>query len=72
MLLALESDVALVSGSCEPKVRNRLLLKTLGSISLGDRYVGTVRYADGILYIQADQSVMAHGGRDYPEELHIA
>jgi hypothetical protein len=37
-------------------VRERLLLKTLGSIGIGDRYHGTIDFKGGILSVGEDQN----------------
>ncbi len=39
------------------------MLKTLGSIVLGDRYDGEITYDGKALRIGADQSMMKHGQR---------
>ena len=62
LLLALECDRALdhdAAGS--PLTRERVLLKTLGSISLGDRYQGELNYQDGMLVVGPDEGWFLRG-----------
>jgi hypothetical protein len=40
---------------------DRVLLKALGSICLGDRYAGTISYHDGILEVGPDQGWFERG-----------
>lgn len=54
-LLALEQDRSLYEQSARDLfTRERILLKTLGSITLGDRYAGEIKYRDGLLMIGPD------------------
>jgi hypothetical protein len=41
--------------------RERILLKTLGSIALGDRYAGEIQYCDGLLVIGPDEGWFRRG-----------
>ena len=54
-LLSFENDICL-SYDAKPNLsgRNRLILKILGTISLGDRYEGMIHYTDGRLIIGPD------------------
>jgi HNH endonuclease len=62
VLLALECDRAFDhDASGAGLTRERVLLKTLGSISLGDRYAGEVKYEDGLLVIGPDQGWFNRG-----------
>jgi hypothetical protein len=55
VLLSLSRDRSLVEDNAGAVgLHERRLLKTLGSISLGDRYVGELKYEDGLLVIPAD------------------
>jgi len=61
-LLALEQDRSLYEDSEQGLfARERVLLKTLGSISLGDRYAGDIEYRDGLLTIGADRGWFQRG-----------
>lgn len=62
LFLVLQSDTGIVSDLDGLAVRERVLLKTLGSISLGDRYVGNLFFSNDILHIRKDESLMKHGG----------
>ena len=62
LFLVLQTDTGIVPDVNRMEVRERVLLKTLGSISLGDRYSGNLLFADGILYIGKDESLMKDGG----------
>jgi hypothetical protein len=57
-LFSFEHDVALGLGNAGA-ARTRLLLKTLGSITLGDRYFGEIVYSNGTLAIGPDEG--SHG-----------
>jgi hypothetical protein len=61
-LLALEQDRSLDEQS-EGSLftRERILLKTVGSTSLGDRYSGEVNYRDGFLLIGPDEGWFRRG-----------
>jgi hypothetical protein len=62
LLLALDQDRSLDAGSSGALfTQERILLKTLGSISLGDRYAGTIEYQDGWLTIGPDQGHFERG-----------
>ena len=55
ILLALHRDRALdVDSNGQLATRERVLLKTLGSISLGDRYSGQLSYGNGMLEVGPD------------------
>lgn len=41
--------------------RERILLKTLGSVALGDRYAGEIKYSDGLLVIGPDEGWFRRG-----------
>jgi hypothetical protein len=61
-LLALEQDRSLYEqGNGKLFTRDRVLLKTLGSISLGDRYAGEISYRDGVLVIGPDEGWFRRG-----------
>jgi hypothetical protein len=61
-LLAFESDRRLdQSASGAMAARNRILLKILGSVGLGDRYSGSIEYHDGKLVIGLDTGWFARG-----------
>jgi hypothetical protein len=61
-LLALEQDRSLYEqGNGKLFTRDRVLLKTLGSITLGDRYAGEINYRDGVLVIGPDEGWFRRG-----------
>ena len=64
-LLALDQDRSVYEGAGASKealfTRERVLLKTLGSITLGDRYVGKITYQDSILIIGPDEGWFRRG-----------
>lgn len=61
-LLAFESDRCLDQNtSSTMAARNRILLKILGSVHLGDRYSGSIEYRDGKLVIGPDTGWFARG-----------
>ncbi len=61
-LLALEQDRSLYEESARSLfARERVLLKTLGSITLGDRYAGEITYRDGLLVIGPDEGWFRRG-----------
>lgn len=61
-LLALEQDRSLYEqGGRSLFTRERVLLKTLGSITLGDRYAGEITYRDGLLVIGPDEGWFRRG-----------
>ena len=61
-LLALEQDRSLYEqGNGKLFARDRVLLKTLGSITLGDRYAGEISYRGGILVIEPDEGWFRRG-----------
>jgi hypothetical protein len=67
-LLTLECDRSLVElskGSIS--TRERVLLKTLGSILLGDRYSGEIIYREGKLIIGPDEGWFSRGDKTYHE-----
>lgn len=58
-----------IQGASKP--RERILLKLLGSISLGDRYSGEINYREGFLVIGPDQGIFNRGevtSRELPVE----
>ena len=62
VMLALECDRALVHDAAGAvSTRERVLLKTLGSLHLGDRYDGEVKYQNGSLVIGPDQGCFKRG-----------
>jgi hypothetical protein len=56
LFLTFRTDRGLALDDGTLKRRDRLLLKTLGSIPIGDRYLGTIRFTDGTLDIGEDQN----------------
>jgi hypothetical protein len=61
-LVALEQDRALHEQSPGTLfARDRVLLKTLGSMTLGDRYAGEITYRDGLLAIGPDEGWFRRG-----------
>jgi hypothetical protein len=68
ILLTLNSDKSLDPLGDGVQMRERVMLKTLGSIILGDRYHGEITYDGKNLRIGADQSRMKFGQR-FEEEL---
>lgn len=61
-LVALEQDRSLHEESAGALyARDRVLLKTLGSITLGDRYAGEITYRDGLLMIGPDEGWFRRG-----------
>jgi len=61
-LLAMECDRSLVDHDAgHISTRERVLLKTLGSIGLGDRYSGKISYQDGRLRIGPDEGRFSQG-----------
>lgn len=66
--LVFESDRCLIESSPSSiSTRERVLLKTLGSMSLGDRYSGEISYRDGTLIIGADKGWFNRGEETYRE-----
>lgn len=62
ILLAFQIDRALDIGrNGELTSRGRILLKTLGSIGLGDRYSGNIKYENGFLEIGPDEGLFKRG-----------
>ena len=62
LLFAFNCDRSLDEGpSGALFTRERIILKTLGSISLGDRYEGTIEYEDGLLAIGPDEALFKRG-----------
>jgi hypothetical protein len=60
-LFALERDQSVEEGVGAVSSRPRFLLKTLGSIALGDRYDGEITYSGGFLNIGADHGWFNRG-----------
>jgi hypothetical protein len=54
--LTLQRDAGLVRDEGKILKRERVLLKTLGSIPIGDRYSGVIRFEDGILWVGGDRN----------------
>jgi hypothetical protein len=54
--LAFNTDTGLVLDGGTLATRRRILLKTLGSIPIGDRYWGEIRFADSVLTVGPDQN----------------
>ena len=71
MLLSLHEDVAIDGRVDSVTKRKRVILSTVGSIALGDRYSGDIVYTNGVLKIGADQSLMKHGERLAAQEIPI-
>jgi hypothetical protein len=62
LLLAFDCDRSLDEASSGALfTRERILLKILGSIALGDRYSGTIEYRDGLLRIGPDEGWFKRG-----------
>lgn len=62
MLLELSQDRCLNSEGAEgPLSKNRLVLKVLGKVPLGDRYSGLIVYKDGLLVIGPDKGWFERG-----------
>jgi hypothetical protein len=51
LFFSLQQDMGIRQHYYEVKVKQRVLLKILGSVSLGDRYYGKVMYSNGVLDI---------------------
>jgi hypothetical protein len=62
IFLILQTDEALKQSGEKLEKHHRVLLKTLGSIGLGDRYYGQVSYENNVLKVGKDLSPMKHGG----------
>lgn len=60
-LFALECDRSLEEDIKGATTRERVILKTLGSLSLGDRYFGEISYRDGLLAIGPDEGHFKRG-----------
>jgi hypothetical protein len=61
-LLSLEQDRSLYEERARSLfTRERVLLKTLGSITLGDRYAGEITYRNGFLVIGPDEGPFRRG-----------
>jgi hypothetical protein len=69
LLVAVEADTVL-DGSAK-RFRTRLLLRSVGSIGLGDRYAGRVTYGNGVLRVGADENPRRFGGRVAPQSIPI-
>lgn len=54
ILLTLEEDTGLIYSDGKLNKKERIIIKTLGSISLGDRYEGEIKYENKILSIEKD------------------
>jgi hypothetical protein len=62
LFLVMQTDTGIFSDMDGMEVRERVLLKTLGSILLGDRYLGKLLFSNAILHIGKDESPMKYGG----------
>jgi hypothetical protein len=60
-LFSLERDQSVEEGAGAVSSRPRILLKTLGSIALGDRYNGEITYRGGFLNIGPDRGWFNRG-----------
>ena len=60
-LFSLERDRALGSDGHVLEVQHRSVLKTRGQFPLGDRYVGNVRYRNGVLEVGPDEGWFRRG-----------
>lgn len=60
-LVALECDRTLVETTDGISTRDRIILKMLGSIGLGDRYAGEISYQKGLLMIGPDEGWFKRG-----------
>jgi hypothetical protein len=63
LFLKMRRDTAMDAMKEGGSERERVLLEMVGSVALGDRYDGKIEYADGVLTIGPDESMMKHGGR---------
>lgn len=72
ILLTLNSDKSLDPSGDGVQMRERVMLKTLGSIILGDRYQGEITFEGKSLRIGPDQSMMKFGQRLEEELVPIA
>lgn len=61
LLLAFDRDRSLEADGSQFGTRDRVLLKTLGRLGLGDRYEGNVTYEDGMLVIGPDLGWFGRG-----------
>jgi len=71
ILLTLNSDKSVDPKGDGTQTRERVMLKSLGSIVLGDRYEGDITYNGKLLRIPPDQSLMKHGQRLKEENIPI-
>jgi len=53
-----DRGISLEGGDLNVAARERILIKTLGSIPLGDRYIGDIRFEDGLLSVGPDQEAL--------------
>jgi hypothetical protein len=60
-LFAFDCDRSLYTNIEGTTTRERVILKTLGSFSLGDRYFGEITYEDGLLMIGPDEGHFKKG-----------
>ena len=60
-LFSLEQDRALQSDGDVLEAHRRSVLKTRGQFALGDRYVGNVRYRNGVLEVGPDEGWFRRG-----------
>lgn len=70
-LLAFEADTAMAPIESASLSRVRIILKILGTVSLGDRYEGVIVFQDDRLVIGKDRSPRKFGGRIADEVLEI-
>lgn len=64
IFLILQTDTGIVANKDEMsriETRERIILKTLGSISLGDHYSGNLLFTNGILYISKNKNPIREG-----------
>ena len=62
LLLAFDQDRCLdPESSGQPVARDRILIKILGQVSLGDRYCGEILYKDGLLIVGPDEGLFQRG-----------
>lgn len=71
LLLSLNADESIDPKGDGTQTRERVMLKTLGSIILGDRYEGKIKYDGKVLRIGPDQSMMKHGQRLKEESIPL-
>jgi len=60
LLLVMETDRIVDFSNKERLYRDRVLLKCIGNIALGDRYAGTISYVGNQLHIGENQNLHGH------------